>query len=295
MAKLLLPDELWERIEPLLPPPKPRRFRFPGRKPLDNRKALTGILFVLKTGIPWEYLPLEMGSGMTCWRRLRDWQAAGVWQQLHEILLAELNAADKIDWSRAAIDSSFARALGGGERTGPSPVDRRKKGSKHHVLTDGHGMPLAATTTAANVNEVTQLRGLVEAIPPVRGKPGRPRRRPDRLYGDRGYDSEPERAGCDGAGSSRSWRGEVRSMAAGWGSTVGLWSGRCRGCMRSGNSGFGPGPGHGSQAIWVSRDDLPRSPFFVYHSLCCFIGGGARRMSNGGNSSERFGRGSTAF
>jgi len=107
--------------------------------------------------------------------------------------LAELNAADKIDWSRAAIDSSFVRALGGGERTGPSPVDRRKKGSKHHVLTDGQGVPLVATTTAANVNEVTQLRGLVEAIPPVRGKPGRPRRRPDRLYGDRGYDSEPER------------------------------------------------------------------------------------------------------
>ena len=67
------------------------------------------------------------------------------------------------------------RALGGGERTGPSPVDRRKKGSKHHVLTDGQGVPLVATTTAANVNEVTQLRGLVEAIPPVRGKPGRPR------------------------------------------------------------------------------------------------------------------------
>ncbi|HXY10256.1 MAG TPA: IS5 family transposase [Terriglobales bacterium] len=195
MAKPLLPDELWERIEPLLPPPKPRRFRFPGRKPLDNRKALTGILFVLKTGIPWEYLPLEMGcgSGMTCWRRLRDWQAAGVWQQLHEILLAELNAADKIDWSRAVIDASFVRALGGGERTGPSPVDRRKKGSKHHVLTDGQGVPLATATTAANVNEVTQLRRLVEAIPPVRGKPGRPRRRPDRLYGDRGYDSEPER------------------------------------------------------------------------------------------------------
>ena len=130
---------------------------------------------------------------MTCWRRLRDWQAAGVWQQFHEILLAELNATDKIDWSRAAIDSSFVRALGGGERTGPSPVHRQKKGSQHHVLTDGHGVPLAATATAANVNGVTQLRGLVEAIPPVRGKPGRPRRRPDRLYGDRGYDSEPER------------------------------------------------------------------------------------------------------
>ena len=268
MAKPLLPDELWERIEPLLPPPKPRRFRFPGRKPLDNRQALTGILFVLKTGIPWEYLPLERGcgSGMTCWRRLRDWQAAGVWQQLHEILLGELNAADKIDWSRAAIDASFVRALGGGERTGPSPVDRRKKGSKHHILTDGHGVPLAATTTAANVKDVTQLRGLVEAIPPVRGKPGRPRRRPDRLYGDRGYDSEPERHGCDGAGSSRSWRGAVRSMAAGWGSTVGLWSGRCRGCMRSGNSGFGPTV----ESIFIRRSCPSPARSFASFSCSCF-------------------------
>ncbi len=99
MAKPLLPDELWKHIEPLLPPPKPRRFRFPGRKPIDNRKALTGILFVLRTGIRWEDLPCELGcgSGMTCWRRLRDWQEAGVWQALHENLLAELQAADQID------------------------------------------------------------------------------------------------------------------------------------------------------------------------------------------------------
>src|SRR5438270_6314333 len=115
MAKLIVTDELWELVEPLLPKPKPPRYQFPGRLPIDNRKALTGILFVLKTGIPWEDLPQEMGcgSGMTCWRRLRDWQAAGVWQQLHEVLLSELNGADKIDWSRAAIDASFARALGG--------------------------------------------------------------------------------------------------------------------------------------------------------------------------------------
>jgi hypothetical protein len=83
--------------------------------------------------------------------------------------------------------------LGGGERTGPNPVDRGQKGTKHHILTDGGGVPLAKAITAANVNEVTQLQGLVEAVPPVRGKPGRPRRRPDELSGDRGYDSEPER------------------------------------------------------------------------------------------------------
>jgi transposase len=108
MAKPLLDDDLWQLIEPLLPEPKARRFRFPGRKPVDNRKALTGILFVLKTGIGWEDLPKEMGcgSGMTCWRRLRDWQEAGVWQRLHEVLLAKLNKADQLDWSRAVVDSS---------------------------------------------------------------------------------------------------------------------------------------------------------------------------------------------
>src|SRR5262244_673476 len=105
MPQPLLPDALWERIEPLLPPVKPRRFRFPGRKPLSHRQALTGILFVLKTGIPWEDLPQEMGcgSGMTCWRRLQAWQHAGVWDRLVELLLAELNQADRLDWSRAAV------------------------------------------------------------------------------------------------------------------------------------------------------------------------------------------------
>jgi transposase len=79
---------------------------------------LTGILFVLRTGIPWEYLPQEMGCGcgMTCWRRLRDWQAVGVWEQVHRVLLDELGLADAIDWSRAALDSSSTRAVFGGRK-----------------------------------------------------------------------------------------------------------------------------------------------------------------------------------
>ncbi len=180
MAKPLLPDELWQRIQPLLPPrPKPKRPDRPGRPPLEDRKALTGILFVLKTGIDWEDLPQEMGCGcgMTCWRRLRDWAKAGVWSKLHQLLLAELHGAEKIDWRRALIDSSFVRARGGGGKTGPSPVDRRKKGSKHDVITDASGVPLVAETTAANVPDVNPMIGLIDAIPPVRGKPGRPRRR----------------------------------------------------------------------------------------------------------------------
>jgi transposase len=123
MAKPVLPDDLWQLIEPLLPPPKPRRFRYPGRKPLDQRKVLTGVLFVLKSGIPWEMLPKEMGcgSGMTCWRYLQKLQKVGVWQRIHEVLLARLREADSIDWSRAVVDSASVRAVFGGRKRAPIP------------------------------------------------------------------------------------------------------------------------------------------------------------------------------
>jgi transposase len=116
MAKPLLTDDLWELVEPLLPPLK--RFPKGGRPPIGNREALTGILFVLKTGIAWEDLPQEMGCGcgMTCWRRLTAWQTAGVWDQLHRLLLAKLQRADQINWSRALVDSAMLKALTGGKK-----------------------------------------------------------------------------------------------------------------------------------------------------------------------------------
>ena len=193
MAQPLVSDALWARIEPLLPPPKARRRRFPGRMPLDRRKVLTGIIFVLKTGIPWEELPQEMGCGcgMSCWNYLQAWHRSGVWKRLHEVLLAELQETDRIDWSRAAVDSSHARALGGGEKTGKNPTDRGKPGTKHHIVTDAQGVPLAVTVTASNVNDVKEVLNVVDAIPDVRGKVGHPRKRPDELYGDRAYDSDP--------------------------------------------------------------------------------------------------------
>jgi transposase len=121
--KALLDDELWQLIEPVLPQPKPRRFRYPGRKPLSNRQCLTGILYVLTTGIPWEYLPQEMGcgSGISCWRRLRDWQQRGVWKKLHRLLLNRLRQTDRIDFSRAIVDSSSVRAVFGGHRPAQVP------------------------------------------------------------------------------------------------------------------------------------------------------------------------------
>ena len=123
MARPIVDDELWALIEPLLPPPKPRRLKYPGRKPVPDRAALTGILFVLRTGIRWRDLPAEMGcgSGVSCWRRLRDWQQAGVWERLHQVLLAKLRTADRIDLSRVIVDSSSVRAVGAGEKQARTP------------------------------------------------------------------------------------------------------------------------------------------------------------------------------
>ncbi|MEU9945963.1 IS5 family transposase [Streptomyces lavendulae] len=188
----IVDDDLWALIEPLLPPWPTRS---PGPRPVADRLCLQGILYMLCNDIAWQLLPPEpgFGSGQTCWRRLERWQQAGVFDQLHRILLAELNAAGRLDWSRARVDGSHIRAKKRGSRTGPSPVDRRKTGSKHHPICDGRGTPLKVITTAANVNDVTRTLALVDGIPPVAGRPGRPRRRPEALLGDKGYDSNPNR------------------------------------------------------------------------------------------------------
>ena len=123
MAKPLVSDELWSLIQPLLPP-EPSKPKGGRPREIDDRAALTGILFVLKTGIPWEMLPQEMGcgSGMTCWRRLHEWQQAGVWTELHAVLLDKLAQADQLDWSRASLDSASVpapHAPKGGHKTLP--------------------------------------------------------------------------------------------------------------------------------------------------------------------------------
>ncbi|MEV5163996.1 IS5 family transposase [Streptomyces werraensis] len=183
---------MWALIEPLLPPwPE----KAPGPRPVPDRLCLQGILYVLYNDIAWQLLPLELGfgSGQTCWRRLERWQQSGVFDRLHRILLAKLNAAGELEWSRACVDGSHGPRQKGGADTGPSPVDRRKTGSKHHLICDGRGIPLKVITTAANVNDVTQTLALVDGVPPVAGRLGRPRRRPDALLGDKGYDSNPNR------------------------------------------------------------------------------------------------------
>ena len=129
MSERLIDEALWRRIEPLLPKPPRRRWKAMGRPRIPDRAALTGILFVLRSGIPWQMLPKEMGcgSGSTCWRRLVRWQRVGVWRRLHAVLLAELRRRGQLDLARTVVDSASVRALRGGkklDRTQPIAVRR---------------------------------------------------------------------------------------------------------------------------------------------------------------------------
>ena len=128
MSKPLVSDELWQIVQPLLPAHKDTlrrrsRFRRGGRPPADDRAVFTGILFVMRTGIPWKDLPAEFGCGcgMTCWRHLRDWHKAGVFHELHRVLLDRLNAEGRLNWSRAVVDRASVRAVFGGRRRGRAP------------------------------------------------------------------------------------------------------------------------------------------------------------------------------
>jgi transposase len=127
MGFTLVSDELWNEVQPLLPlePAKPDG----GRPRVSDRACLTGIVFVLRTGMPWRFLPAEMGcgSGVTCWRRLRDWTKAGVWSAVHAKLLRALGREGRLDFSRAVIDSASVRALFGGGTLAPTPPIVRKK------------------------------------------------------------------------------------------------------------------------------------------------------------------------
>ena len=145
MARPLLPDDLWAAIVPLLPPHPPRPKG--GRPRVDDRAALTGILFVLRSGIPWEMLPAEMncGCGMSCWRRLRDWQAAGVWRRLHQVLLERLHAAGEIDWSRASVDSASVSAKKGGL----PPARTRRIGARRAPSATSSPTPVARRSASS--------------------------------------------------------------------------------------------------------------------------------------------------
>lgn len=135
---------------------------------------------------------------MTCLRRLYEWLQAGVWQRVHQAVLARLREYSQILWDRASIDAARVPAPFGGEHTGPNPTDRSKLGCKHHVVVEQRELPLAACISGVQVHDSRILIPLVEAIPAVGGLLGRARKRPGKLHGDRAYASRAHRHGYVG-------------------------------------------------------------------------------------------------
>ncbi|WVG01878.1 IS5 family transposase [Streptomyces iakyrus] len=183
----LVPDGLWELFQRVVPA-APVRPQGGGRRRYGDREVLAAIVFVATTGCTWRQLPPVFGpSGPTAHRRFTEWSRARVWGKLHRLVLDELGARGELDWSRCAIDSVNMRALKG-DLTGPNPVDRGKKGSKIHLITERSGLPLSIGISAANTHDSQGIEPLVRGIPPVRSRRGRRRRRPAKLHGDKGYD-----------------------------------------------------------------------------------------------------------
>ena len=193
MGEQVLTDQLWKRLQPLIPTP-PRRYRFPGRRRVDNRAAVEGILFVVRTGIRWNDLPTSAfgararPAGGGCRTGTKPGCGSGCTRSCW------LSCAPLACWTWRTRWSTPPRTCAQrGDLTGPSPVDRGRPGSKHHLITDAAGIPLAVILTGGNRNDVTQLLPLLDAIPPIRGLRGRPRRRRRRVYADRGYDHDKYR------------------------------------------------------------------------------------------------------
>ncbi|MEU0519806.1 IS5 family transposase [Streptosporangium sp. NPDC006007] len=184
----LVPDELWELFQRVVPP-APARPQGGGRRRVNDRVILAAIVYVATTGCAWRQLPPVFGaSWQTVNRRFAEWSTSRVWAKLYRLLLDELGARGELDWSRCAIGSVSVRAVKGGPLTGPSPVDRGKKGSKIHLITERTGLPLAIAISAAGTHDSLALQPLIRSIPPIRSRREPRRRRPAKLHGDKGYD-----------------------------------------------------------------------------------------------------------
>ncbi len=136
-----VPDELWERIKPLLPPQKPKKK--PGRPRMADRQAMDAIFYVLRTGCQWKALPRDLGAPSTVHDRFQEWRQAGVFEKMWQAGLLEYDAKKGLAWEWQAMDGAMTKAPLGGQATGRNPTDRGKIGTKRSLLTEGHGIPIA--------------------------------------------------------------------------------------------------------------------------------------------------------
>lgn len=194
MADACMPEKFYELARPMLPEEKEIGSQG-GRPRTTHRTVLKVIWFVLVTGCRWKDVPQEMGCcGETARTRLQAWERDGIWNQLHRLLLTMLNHEKQLHLETAIIDSTQVRAFGGGDETGPSPVDRRKKGTKFTLLVDRDGVPLVIHTAPANSSDHCEILPAIVDFPVIGGKPGSPRTHPKKLYADAGYDCEATRS-----------------------------------------------------------------------------------------------------
>lgn len=194
MADARMPERFYELARPILPAEAEPGSQG-GRRPIGHKPVLKVIWFVLVTGCRWKDVPREMGCcGETARTRLQAWEHAGIWSQLHQLLLTMLREQNELHLETVSVDSTQVRAFGGGAATGPSPVDRRKKGTKFTLMVDRDGVPLVLRAAGANRSDHLEILPTVATFPIVPGKPGRPRTHPKKLYADAGYDSNAARS-----------------------------------------------------------------------------------------------------
>ncbi|HEX2951924.1 MAG TPA: IS5 family transposase [Armatimonadota bacterium] len=179
-----IPDELWQRIAPLLPKPKPKKK--PGRPRMDDRQALTAIFYLLRTGCQWEALPRCLGARSTVHDRFQEWRAAGFFQHLWQEGLAAYDAVEGLDWEWQSMDAAMTKAPLGGKDTGHNPTDRSKIGTKRSILTEGNGMPVAVMVAGANRHDMKLTEGTLERL--VVTRPDPTAAAPQHLCLDKGYD-----------------------------------------------------------------------------------------------------------
>ena len=190
VAPRFLPTpDLWAAVEPLLPEP-------PGggrpRKPAAQMFA--AVFYVLTTGIQWKALPRCLGAASTVHRRFQEWTKAGVFERLWATGLLEFDASVGLDWTWQAIDGAMVKAPLGGEATGPNPTDRGKSGTKRHLQTEGHGLPVGLVITGANRHDKTQVEPVLDSMPVVSFEAEQ------HLCADKGYDFDDVRSALSASG-----------------------------------------------------------------------------------------------
>ena len=229
MTDAQVDDLLWRALEPLLPA---RRRRPKGGHPFaDDRACLLGILFVLRTERPWREVPPAPGvSGVTCWRRLRDGQAAGVWAALHEAALAKLGRSGGLDWSRASLDSSSVRAERGATRSAPAPRTEGEAAPSSTGSSTDSGRRSPSCSRARTATSASSWPPCSTPCAPSKARGGVPAAAPPSATPTRPTTMRPAAARAASAGSSTASPAEARTPPPSWATTAGSWSAPSRGC-----------------------------------------------------------------